>query len=110
MSHVKDFDAWHPIKKEINNSKSPLYKEGEVWWCSLGINVGHEEDGKKERFSRPVLIVKKFNNYIFWALPLTTKIKDIVYYHKVHFKGKEQCVMLAQLRLLDSKRLTDKMG
>lgn len=31
-------------------------------------------------------------------------------YYKTSFKGKEQCVMLAQMRLFDSKRLSDKMG
>ncbi len=30
-------------------------------WCSIGINVGDEEDGKNELYERPVLVIKKFN-------------------------------------------------
>jgi hypothetical protein len=41
---------------------------------------------------------------------LTTKIKEKYFYHKIHFLEKEQCVMLAQFRLLEGRRLTDKMG
>ena len=32
------------------------------------------------------------------------------YYLPIRFKGREQCVMLSQLRLWDGKRLTHKMG
>ena len=39
--------------------------------CHLGANVGFEQDGIGEDFLRPVLILRKFNVYMFWALPLT---------------------------------------
>ena len=48
-----------------------LFKEGEVWWCSVGLNVGEEEFGKGERFVRPVLIFKKFTQNSFLGIPLT---------------------------------------
>ena len=46
----------------------------------------------------------------FGEFKLTTQIKEKHYYHKIHFRDKEQCVMLSQIRLLESRRLTDKMG
>lgn len=72
--------------------------------------MGYEEDGKNNDFSRPVLIIKKFSKKLFLGIPLTTKIKEHPLYHKIHFKGKEQSAMLLQVKILDSKRLTDKMG
>lgn len=55
---------WHKIKIDIQLAvdKSNLYfYEKDVWWASLGANIGHEEDGKNKKFERPVLILKKFN-------------------------------------------------
>jgi len=33
--------------------------------ASLGKNIGYEQDGNGSGFSRPVLVVKKFNNQMF---------------------------------------------
>jgi len=107
----KDFDSWNAFKKQLDtNQKIPTFQEREIWWCSIGINVGHEENGKNQDYSRPILIIRKFNNHIFWGVPLTTQIKEKHYYHRIDFKEREQCVMLSQIRLLESKRLTDRMG
>jgi mRNA-degrading endonuclease toxin of MazEF toxin-antitoxin module len=110
VTYQKDFVGWHNIKLTLNERKGATFKEREVWWSSIGVNVGHEEDGKHSQYFRPVLVLRKFNNHIFWGVPLTTQIKTNPYYFKMHFKEKDQCAMLAQMRLFDSKRLSDKMG
>lgn len=108
---IKDFQTWNIFKIKLNDFHiTPTFKEREVWWCSIGVNVGHEEDGKSNRFNRPVLVIKKFNKHLFWGVPLTTKIKEIEHYHKFYFDDVEQCAMLTQMRLLDSKRITHKIG
>ena len=57
---MKDFDSWNRIKKKTHGSSRVKYpKEGSVWWCKLGLNIGDEEDGKGDYFERPVLILKK---------------------------------------------------
>ena len=89
---------------------TPTFQEREIWWCSVGVNIGHEMDGKNQFYNRPVLIVRKFNPHIFFGVPLTTKIKQNPYYLPIRFKDRAQCVMLSQLRLWDGKRLTHKMG
>lgn len=62
----KDFDVWNNKKKELNNAVFNSYVHArEIWWCSIGINVGDEEDGKNSMFERPVLIIKKFNQQAF---------------------------------------------
>ena len=87
-----------------------VINEREVYWCSLGENVGDEENGKGDVFRRPVLVFKKFNNNIFWGMPMSTKSKESIYYMKVTLKDVEQSVILSQLRLLDTKRLDTKIG
>ena len=108
----KDFCEWGNLKKKINSIKrSPTFNEREIWWCSIGLNVGHEEDGKSSLFSRPVLVVRKFNRHIFLGLPLTTSIKDHhKFYFRINFKEKEQSVIMSQMRVLESKRLTKMKG
>jgi mRNA interferase MazF len=107
----KDFDKWNELKRKLDNKKNiAAFKQREVWWCHIGANIGDEENGKSEVCSRPILIVKKFNNRIFWGLPLTTQIKEKPYYYKITFKQNEQCAMISQLRLWDAKRLTTRMG
>jgi mRNA-degrading endonuclease toxin of MazEF toxin-antitoxin module len=108
---VKKFIGWIYNKIYIHSrTRVALVKEGEVYWCTLGENIGDEENGKGEDFRRPVLIFKKFNNNIFWGIPMSTKIKNNKYYVKVLLKNVEQSVMISQLRILDTKRLDEKMG
>ena len=109
---IKDFKKWHNKKEHLHNQNSRLFfHEREIWWCSLGANVGFEQDGKGEFFARPILILKKFNNEVFWALPLTTKSKPNRFYAAVFLKDNlSRGVILSQLRLLDAKRLIDKIG
>lgn len=60
-------------KKGIDSLDNRLFfKEGEIWWAYLGLNIGFEIDGKGKDFSRPVLVLKKYNGYSFLALPLST--------------------------------------
>ena len=108
---LKDFDKWNNLKKDKDKlDRVHQIKEGEVYWCSIGLNIGDEQDGKGIDSARPVLIYKKFNNNIFIGLPLSTKIKDNKYYLKVILKDVEQAVMISQLRILDTKRLDKKVG
>lgn len=107
----KDFTAWSALKTQLNNHPAtPTFAEREVWWCSIGLNIGHESDGKSDLYSRPVLIVRKFNRQLFWGIPLSTQVKESPYYHPITFKGQQQSLMLSQLRLWESSRFTRKMG
>ena len=76
MIFEKKFDPWNDEKKSLEKRPVLRVHEGEIWWCSLGVNVGDEQDGKNDLFERPVLIVRKFNNSIVWAVPMITKIKE----------------------------------
>ena len=108
----KDFDKWNNDKKGLDHkSKNVFFHDREVWWCKIGVNVGFEQDGKGDRFARPVLVVKKFNNEIFWGVPLSTKIKQTKFYAPVDIgDGEIRCAIISQMRLFDGKRLMDKIG
>ncbi|MBK9632877.1 MAG: type II toxin-antitoxin system PemK/MazF family toxin [Saprospiraceae bacterium] len=103
---MKDFDSWNSEKKNLENVGHEIlsFHEREIWWCSIGYNLGDEQDGKNELFERPVLILKKFNSKICWALPMTTKQKEGLYYHKLEHDGQVFSVILSQLRLVNVKR------
>lgn len=108
----KDFDGWIEKKKESHYKTSipPLFKERDIWWVSVGVNVGYEEDGKHDSFVRPVLIVKKFNRELFLGIPMSTKVKDNIYYVPVSVKGETVSVMTSQLRVFSSKRIWNKLS
>ena len=110
----KDFNGWNITKETIHyqeHNKSIYFRERDIWWCRLGVNVGFEQDGKGESFSRPILILKKFNQFVFWAIPLSTKLKINPYYHScLCSDGKTRAAIISQLRLISAKRLTDKIG
>lgn len=113
MSAQKAFDQWNTLKKRID-AKQPnrniFFYEREVWWSSLGINVGVEIDGKNEYFERPVVIVKKFNGHMLWVVPLTSKYRDGPYFLEVHHRRGLSFACIAQLRVISSKRLLWKIG
>ena len=102
---MKNFDKWNEQKKKIHQVEfSGFIHEREIWWCSLGFNIGDEEDGKNDNFERPVLVLKKFNRKIVLAVPLSTKIKDNPYYFPFTHEDTKFAVILSQLRLLSTNR------
>ena len=79
---MKEFLAWIGIKQKLDDSnhKPPYFKEREIWWASIGENIGTEMNGKNSYFRRPVLIVRKLDTYSFVCVPLTSKQKEGSWY------------------------------
>ena len=108
---AKDFDAWNRRKKYLDRrQRVPHAYTREIWWCSLGVNIGTETDGKHDNFERPVLILKVYNRHSQLVLPLTSQKKAGVSQTKLQLAGKEQYAMLTQARVVSTKRLLRKMG
>lgn len=109
---MKRFLEWMGLKEKLHNKehKPPLFKEGEVWWCYWGENIGIEINGKNNQFTRPVFILKKYDKYSFLGLPLSTKIKTGTWYVNIQFTGLDQTISLSQGRVFDYKRLKEKVG
>ena len=102
---------WCKIKILLSDrSPNILFKEGELWWCRIGMNVGHEIYGKGENFIRPVLIFKRFNENIFLGIPLTSKKKEGSWYVPVVYGRREGWVILNQMKAMDRSRLIKRIG
>lgn len=66
----KRFSEWIGLKEKLHKAgKLPKIKEGDIWWCSIGENVGVEINGKSEFFSRPVLVLKKTESFWLHGYP-----------------------------------------
>ena len=115
---TKDFKKWAPLKSELHNTSTPrlFFHEREIWYCHLGENVGFEQDGRGETFLHPVIVSRKFNNNIFWGVPLTRTHKDLPFYFTFLIAAAENApiekssAVLSQIRLVDAKRLRRLIG
>jgi len=74
------------------------------------MNLGEEMFGKGNKFTRPVLIFRKFTGNSFLGLPLTRQEKQGSWYVEITIHGEKNWVMLNQARVLDKKRLTNRIG
>jgi mRNA-degrading endonuclease toxin of MazEF toxin-antitoxin module len=108
----KEFDRWNELKKITQRKETPLfYHEREIWWCTLGINVGSEQNGSSKEFRRPVLILKGFGRATCLVIPLTTSKQEHSLRPSIGKVGGEEAhALLSQMRIIDTKRLVRKIG
>ena len=111
--HEKDFDGWNENKKRIDatvHESGPFPKKQWVWVCSMGVNIGFEQNGTSNEFERPAVVVKKFNNQMYWVVPLSSKQKSFdFYYNFTDPLGKPVALISSQLRLVSIKRFKREM-
>jgi len=109
----KDFKAWFSLKDKLNNNtkgENILFHEREIWWCAFGTNIGNEQDGKGDRYARPVVIIKKHNMTTCLVAPLTKGGNNSEYYYHIgEIDGSNARINLSQIRLIDRKRLLGKL-
>lgn len=111
MPEEKHFDEWNRVKKDRHNSsRVPVIKDGEIWWCAIGENIGVEINGKNESFSRPILVLKKLSRFGFMGIPLTSQEHKGDWYVSFIFRNRKQTAVLAQARVVSTSRLYKKIG
>ncbi len=108
----KRFGVWIGLKEKLHQVEyePPFFKENEIWWASIGENIGNEINGKGSLFSRPVLIIKKLSHTAFIGIPMTTRKKEGTWYSKITSGEKEAVANLSQIRMFDHRRLSNKLG
>ena len=107
----KDFDKWNELKKVLNEKQNvPFANDREIWWCSVGINIGTEEDGKNELFERPVIILRVLNKNTLRVAPLTSKEKLNEHYFTISYHDRVGAVILSQIKTISTKRLSRKLA
>ncbi len=108
---MQKYDQWNEVKKNINIAENEIFfKERDIFWAKLGENIGFEQNGKGEEFTRPIIVAKKYSKNMMLAIPLSTTIRDGSFFFKFNFKDKASTALLVQNRLLSSKRLVKKIG
>ena len=107
----EEFDSWNELKKKLNKREAPVFcNMREIWWCSIGMNIGSELYGKNELFERPVLVLKVFNIDTVKIVPLTTKPKIGKYYAPVSYKEVTSQAVFTHAKTISTKRLSRKVG
>lgn len=109
--YIKRFKEWFAVKERINDEiRGHVIAVGEVRWCSIGVNVGEEIDGKGDEFLRPVLVIDTVGSRTALVVPLSTKIKKTVGYMLIHFNNKDQSLVISNIRVVSQKRLLRRIG
>lgn len=107
----KDFDEWNNQKRIIHTGGShKFYKEREIWWCSIGMNIGFEHDGDGLEYQRPILILKGLGRGLCVTVPLTSSTTI----HPLRIpigiiNNKEASAVISQIRSIDTRRLVDRV-
>jgi mRNA interferase MazF len=102
---------WFRVAILLRFKKSKaLFKEGEIWWCHVGMNIGVEIYGKGPKFMRPVLVLRKFSADGFFGVPLTSRCRNSDWYARITSTNVGGSAVLNQTRTFDAKRLIARMG
>lgn len=107
---MKDFHNWNKKKIKIDENKNYNHpKEKEIWWCSVGVNIGSEVYGKGADYTRPVLVINAEGSESFIGIPLTSNIKSRKYACIIKTDdGVLHTALIYQIRSFDKRRLTEK--
>jgi mRNA interferase MazF len=100
---LKRFSEWFGLKKKLHERQQtpPLVSEREIWWASVGENVGSEINGKSALFSRPVIIYK---SGFYFVIPITTQKKEGSWFVRVRYQRTDMTACLHQARAIDHRR------
>ena len=110
--YTKRFDEWNEVQKHLNERKKLFpFKKRDIWWASIGVNIGQEIDGKNSSFERPVLVIKKINATSAFVVPLTSTIREgdnryVIY----EVNGERRAAAIAQARRIDVRRFRRKFN
>ena len=108
---IKLLIDWCRIKFELWRKKDPPpFKQGDIWWSKIGMNIGEEMFGKGATFTRPTLVFRKFTSNSFLGLPLTKQEKKGSWYVEITIHKEKNWVILNQERILDRKRFATRIG
>ena len=108
----KHFIQWIALKTELHDRQHqpPYVSDGDIWWASVGENVGSEINGKSRQFSRPVIVYKKLSHSFYFVVPTTTREKQGSWFVPVRQHDAKMFACLHQARAIDYRRLSSKLG
>jgi len=99
------FDKWNLLKQKIEVKKPVQFRQGQIYFMSVGQNIGFEVYGKKDLYLRPVLVYRKLSKRTFIGIPLSSKEKEGSYFFSFRYTEKTiSTALLNQIRVFDIKR------
>ena len=105
------YKTWSFLKQKLSKvNKTPIIHEGDIWWVSVGQNLGIEINGKGRLFSRPVIVFKKLSKQGFMGIPLTTQPHTGSWYVGFRFQNQQSYAALSQARVFSVTRLSTLLG
>jgi mRNA-degrading endonuclease toxin of MazEF toxin-antitoxin module len=109
---IKEFLTWINLKEKLHDKKRivPFLTDLDLWWIIFGENVGSEINGKSKFFSRPGLVLKKLSRGFYLVAPTTTQKKDGSWYVEITQGNKKMYVCLHQIRTIDYRRVSSRLG
>ncbi len=109
---LKTFISWTKLKVKIHLSEPKVYpKVKGIWWVSLGQNIGVETNGKNDKFERPVIVIKVFNNFGMLVVPISSNVKKGKYFIEfTNNEGERNIINMSQIRSISSKRFIRYVG
>ncbi len=107
LKFIKRFKEWLTVKSRLDHRyhEPPMFNEREIWWCSIGENIGVEISGKGDLFFRPILIVKKLDRFSYLGVPLTTTKREGDRYHSFFLEDVPNTIIISQIRHMDYRRM-----
>jgi mRNA interferase MazF len=114
MEDENNYKKWLELHKALNALDFSLpFNEREIWWVSMGLNVGIEINGKGENFERPAIIIKKFNKDHVWIIPInsSTSTKEGLCIPLSHYGlHHTSAAIISQLQRFSTRRLVSLIG
>jgi mRNA interferase MazF len=109
---MKRFQAWIQLKEKLHalSARPPHVSQGDIWWASIGENVGSEVNGKSDLFSRPVIIFRKLAHGFYFVIPTSTRDRSGSWFVSFRQQGRRIVACLHQSRAIDYRRLSSKLG
>lgn len=105
------FDQRNNVKKllHLKDASNIYFREGDIWWCSIGQNIKSESNGKWTEFRRPILVLKKLSNDSCIAIPLSTRQKAGTWFYEYDFWWEKYTALLYQIKMIHKNRFQRKL-
>ena len=110
--YIKRFLKWIGLKEILHfkGCSPPYVNQGDIWWASVGENVGSEINGKSDLFSCPVIVLKKLSHGFYFVIPTTTQKREGSWYVSFPQHGRIITACLHQARAVDYRRFYSKLS
>ncbi len=108
----KRFAEWIDLKERLHSkdTQPPHVNEGDIWWTSVGENIGFEINGKSRLLTRPVVIFKKLTHGFYLVIPTTSQERNGTWYVSFPHSSLIKTACLHQVRTIDYRRLHSRLG